>query len=329
MAKFKPQFIRLIYIDRMISEGTRSGRYANCRSLAEGYEVSRRTIQRDIDYMRWQLDAPIEYDPVKRGFHYTEPSYRLPALNISRDDLFAVCIAEKVLLQYEGTPLYERLSAVFAKLQQSLPDNVTVDPSWLDDRFTFFPDAAPQLEPVTWQRCFSALRQSLTIEFDYLIPGYEESHRRRVDPYHAVGYQAQWYLVGKCHYKNSVRVFAISRMANARATTDHFFVPDDFDFKEYVGPHFGIFRSSEEFEVTVRFSPAAAPYVLERQWHPLQETTELSDGSVEMSFPANHLFEVKRWVLSWGPEASVLQPKELADKVKADFAAGLASYDSR
>lgn len=326
MVKFKPQFTRLIYIDRMLSEGTRIGRYPNCRTLAEEYEVSGRTIQRDIEYMKWQLGAPIEYDQMKHGFYYSEPTYRLPALNISRNDLFAVCIAEKVLQQYEGTPLYDRLAAVFDKLQQSLPDNVTVDPTWLDERFSFFPEAAPTLDPAIWQHCFEALRRNLTMEFDYLIPGYPEAHRRRVDPYHAVGYQAQWYLVGKCHYKESVRVFAISRMTNALMTDDYFFVPEDFDFKQYAGEHFGIFRSDDEFDVAVRFGPQAAPYVLEREWHPSQAVEKRADGSIELSFRVSHLFEVKRWVLSWGPDVRVLKPAELVEIVRSDLAAAAKMY---
>jgi len=326
MAKFKPQFKRLIYIDQMIREGTRVGVLPNCRTLAEGYEVSGRTIQRDIEYMKWQLNAPIEYDQVKHGFFYTEPNYRMPALNISRNDLFAVCIAEKVLQQYEGTPLYSRLSGIFDKLHQSLPDNVTVDPSWLDDRFSFFYEPAPVLDAAIWQKCFEALRLTRTMEFDYLIPGYPEPHRRRVNPYHAVGYRSQWYLVGKCHYKESVRVFAVSRITNATVTDDDFFVPDDFDFEDYVGEHFGIFRSEEEHTVCVRFVPDAAPYVLEREWHPSQTVERNADGSVELTFPVSHLFEVKRWVLSWGPEAEVLEPAELVELVRADLEAARKGY---
>ena len=328
MAKFKPQFTRLIYIDQMIAEGTRRDVLPNCRTLAEGYEVSQRTIQRDLDYMKWQLGAPIQYEPSKLGYRYTEPSYRLPALNISQNDLFAVCIGQKVLQQYEGTPLHGRLVGVFDKLQQSIPDNVTVDPGWLEERFSFFSEPAPHLDPKIWELCFEALRKALTLELDYHLPGYEQSHRRKVDPYHAVGYRAQWYVVGRCHYKQSVRVFALSRMTNVELTHDYFEPPQEFDFKEYAGTHFGIFRSEDEHTVKVRFTATAAPYVLERRWHPTQSVHRCEDGSIELTFKANHLFEVKRWVLSWGPDARVISPPELADMVRSDHATAASHYQS-
>ena len=75
----KTQLLRLVFIDRKIREGMRSGIYANCSSMAKEYEVSSKSIMRDIDYLKNQRDAPIEYDPQKRGYYYTEDNFKLPA----------------------------------------------------------------------------------------------------------------------------------------------------------------------------------------------------------------------------------------------------------
>jgi len=93
MQKFKPQFKRLSFIDRKLKEKT----YPNCTVLARAWEVSAKTIQRDIDYLRDELDAPIEYDSLKHGYYYTEKNFSLPSMNISESDLFAVFIAERAL----------------------------------------------------------------------------------------------------------------------------------------------------------------------------------------------------------------------------------------
>jgi len=83
MAKYKPQHARLLFIDREIN----TGRFPNCRKLAQEYEVSGKTIQRDLDYMRYQLDAPLEYSAKHRGYYYTEKNYKLPAIDIKESDL--------------------------------------------------------------------------------------------------------------------------------------------------------------------------------------------------------------------------------------------------
>ena len=65
--KDKTQLLRLVFIDKKIREGMRFGNYANCSSMADEYEVSTKSIMRDIDYLKNQCDAPIEYDPSKKG----------------------------------------------------------------------------------------------------------------------------------------------------------------------------------------------------------------------------------------------------------------------
>ncbi len=94
MAKFKPQYRRLIFIDQKIRQGMQVGRLPNCSSLAEEWEVSRKTIQRDLEYLRDELNAPLEYDAIQHGYYYTEENFRLPAIRIRQSDLFAICIAE-------------------------------------------------------------------------------------------------------------------------------------------------------------------------------------------------------------------------------------------
>jgi predicted DNA-binding transcriptional regulator YafY len=315
MAKMKPQFRRLVYIDQEIRKGARLNKLPNARTLADAYEVSQRTIQRDIDFLIYELNAPIKYDPQRYGYIYTDASFRLPALNISQGDFFAVTIAEKVLQQYRGTPLYDRLKIVFEKLQSSIPDNVTIDPSWLDERFTFFPDASPTLDPDIWELCLKGLQDSHTVTFDYLNPGYAKTYSRTVDPYHFVSYRAQWYLIGYCHYVKDIRVFAVSRMSKAKVTKEEFVIPADFEFETYAGTHFGIIFGSEEHEIRVLFNAETAPYVKEREWHWTQVVEEHDDGSMELTLRANHLLEISRWILSWGGGATVLEPPELVEMV--------------
>jgi proteasome accessory factor B len=54
-----------------------------CRKLADELEVSTKTIQRDIDFMRDQLGLPIEYDQLHFGFIYTEPVTSFPSIEVS------------------------------------------------------------------------------------------------------------------------------------------------------------------------------------------------------------------------------------------------------
>jgi proteasome accessory factor B len=56
------------------------------------------------------------------------------------------------------------------------------------------------------------------------------------------------------------------------------------------------------------FTAEVAPWVVEREWHPSQRLRKRKTGEIEMSFKTTGLFEVLRWVLSWGSAVEVLAP---------------------
>lgn len=321
MAKFKPQHSRLLFIDRKIREGG----YPNCTSLAREWEVSVKTIQRDLDYMRYQLDAPIEYLARYRGFRYTEPLYQLPAMDIKERDLFAVYLADKLLVQYQGTPIYDSLCSVFKKIEQALPSKVTLTPDSTQSRFTVFPPHTTTIKPDVLETVMTCLRTSNRVAVVYRTPGREPA-TRAIDPYHGLRYEGDWYLVGFCHRRGAIRTFSLARVLSAEQLPQHFTIPKDFDFQQFSGSHFGVHWGGEEIGVRVAFSRQAAPYIRERLWHPSQRIEERSDGSLVLALTVNHLFELQRWILSWGPEAVVLEPQSLAEAVRCTAETMLENY---
>jgi predicted DNA-binding transcriptional regulator YafY len=82
----------------------------------------------------------------------------------------------------------------------------------------------------------------------------------------------------------------------------------------------------ELYTVKIRISPDWARWVGEKIWHESQKITKLSDGSLEMAFRVAGLEEIKRWILSFGPEAQVLEPSRLKQMVRADLQKSLGQY---
>ena len=321
-SKFKPQYRRLLAIDQALQQA----RYPNCSTLATDLEVSAKTVQRDIDYLRDELEAPIAYDDLRHGFFYTEARYRLPAIDISESDLFAVCIAERALTPFRGTPLHGRLAEVFARIQDSLPERVSIRPEWIDDRITFLPEAAPRISAEVWDTLAGALREDHRVRIRHTSPARGTSEPRVVDPYALVSHKGQWYLIGRSHHHDAVRTFAVSRIEAAERLDEAFGRPARLDVRKLLGDHFGIMWGERAYAVHIRFAPRVAPYIAEREWHPTQSLQRRRDGSLDLRFTTNHLLEVKDWVLSWGPGAQVLRPRSLAADVAADHHAAAALY---
>ena len=66
----------------------------------------------------------------------------------------------------------------------------------------------------------------------------------------------------------------------------------------------------------IRFNARVADYVREKKWHESQQLRELKGGGVELKLKLSSLAEIERWVLSWGGDAKVLRPRELAEAVR-------------
>ncbi len=317
---------RLAFIDRRIREGMARGKLVNCGELAEEYEVSRKSINRDITFLQDQFDAPISYDASIRGYYYRESNWRLPALPLCESDLFAIAIARQGLAQYENTPVHDRLLAVFRKLEDSLPEKISVDPAWVGDRISVVPDRLAPLDPGVWSRVSDALQRRRRISFRYRKPGGEDESRW-VDPLHLTGYRGEWYLIAFCLDRDGIRIFALSRVAAVKLSrtvaVDH-----DFDYHLYMKDSFGIFRGSTIEQVRLRFGAKQAPYVRERHWHETQELVENSDGSVDLIFVVNHLGELGRWILSWGGGVEVLAPESLRRMVRDELEQARGLYGS-
>jgi len=322
MPKFKPQYRRLLFIEKKLKEKT----YPNCTVLGAEWEVSPRTIQRDIDYMKYQLEAPIEYDPVRHGYYYTESSFSLPAISISESDLFAVFIAERALSQFRNTPVYSKLRSVFAKIENSLPDKTTINPAWIQDRILCFQEPVTDIDVKTWDTIARAIRDNNSLLIKYATPGAKNTTERKVDPYYMVNHRGEWYLSTYCHTRNSIRTFAVSRIRKAVILPEKFKIPAGMDRDRMFGDQLGIIWKKDRSKVKIRFNAEVAPFIRERKWHPAQKTRDLRDGSLILEFTTNHLNEVKDWVLSWGAGATVQTPPELVNKVKTSLKNALSTY---
>ena len=119
----RPTLERLQVIDLAVSRRA----WPNARTLAQELEVTRRTIQRDIAFMR-RLHAPLEFDSVRNGYYYTDPSYRLGYFPATEGELVALLVAAQVMDQYRGTPFeFEQdLRKALAKISEILPDTIEV-----------------------------------------------------------------------------------------------------------------------------------------------------------------------------------------------------------
>lgn len=144
-----------------------------------------------------------------------------------------------------------------------------------------------------------------------------ELTRRSVDPYHLEYYNGGLYLVGFCHLRGDVRIFAVERMRELTIERTRFEPPSGFDARKYLENALGILRG-ELVTVRIVFAKALAPYIRERAWHPTQKLRDLPDGALEMTMRVADTLEVRRWILGYGTQAEVIEPASLREAIRRE-----------
>jgi predicted DNA-binding transcriptional regulator YafY len=319
MKRSKTQAERLLDLDQKL----RSNKYPNCTSFAEYWEISTKTAQRDIDFLRDRMGAPIDYDALQRGYYYTEPTFMLPAVQMNEGELAALLMGSKMLEAFQGTPMAEKLAAVFDKLSALLPDNITVRPDELFTRFSFTAPPAMPISSNVWKKVVQGLETQRMLEVRYR--NWRGEKTIRVAPVHLANLQGDWYLFVQFEGFDNFRQIALSRIQNIKLLRKNADIQGAFDPKKELADTFSRFAGENDaFRVTVQFSPEVADAVLERLWHPKQETKTLKDGRVEISLDAKGDVEIKRWVMAFGRHAKVKSPKWLREQITEEARAMLA-----
>jgi len=133
MPHSRPPLERMLRIHQAIQ----SGKFPNASTLARELEVSTKSIHRDIEFMRDRLELPIEYDGSRFGYRYTEEVNAFPTVQITEGEIFALLVAEKALQQYRGTSFEKPLLSAIKKMEQSLPDTISLNLADIEQTISF------------------------------------------------------------------------------------------------------------------------------------------------------------------------------------------------
>jgi predicted DNA-binding transcriptional regulator YafY len=303
-----------------------ANKYPNCVGMAKLFEVSVRTIKRDIEFMKYKQALPIEYDAKRWGFYYSKPVENLPKSPMTEAEIFSVLVAHKAIAQYHGTPFEKPLRMAFQKLTGQLDAHELYTLENLGDALSFRPFAPEDADLRVFHVLTRALHEKLVISFQYRNCGARSVRRRRVQPYHLSCFENHWYLFAFDVERRDMRTFAISRLSKPELTKKRFVRPKGFNPDKYLEGSFGVMRGEDDYEVVIEFDSFGTDLVRGRRWHASQEFTELPGGGSQLRMRLSGLDEIERAVLNWGTHATVVRPAALAERVRTAAAEISARY---
>src|SRR6185369_5790192 len=199
--------------------------------LARELEVSTKSIHRDIEFMRDRLELPIEYDGSRFGYYYTEEVNAFPTVQITEGEIFALLVAEKALQQYRGTTFEKPLLSAIKKMEQSLPDTISLNLADIEQTISFRTRAEPILDLKIFDVIARAVSQRQQLELHYRKPG-QKAEPRIVDPYHLANINGEWFLFAFDQARKDIRTFVPARISRVSQTGKTFARPEKFSLEK-------------------------------------------------------------------------------------------------
>jgi predicted DNA-binding transcriptional regulator YafY len=296
--------------------------------IAKREETGIRTIYRDLEALQ-AAGFPLyteKVDKANRWAFIDTYKFKIPA-PFSLTELMSLYFYKDLVRVFKGTPFHDSIDSVFKKIQSTLPPQAL---RYLDQvQSVFHVGIRPYSDYGRFRNILNQVNLAATdrhrIEMAYHSLHRKEKTLRRVDPYKVWFYDGTVYLIGLCHLREEVRMFVLDRIKAVTVTDERFTMPKDFDLDDFMRYSFKVMHD-ELFTVKVRISPGWARWVGEKIWHESQKTNKLPNGGLEIAFRVAGLDEIKRWVLSFGPECQVLEPERLREMVRKDLSRNLSQY---
>jgi len=299
---------RIAYLDRRMRERG----WVTAGEVAAAFEVSPRQVKRDIEYLRWRLDAPVTYDPGRRQYRYEKPYGRLRFAD-ERRVLFSALVkgwAASASFRPWVTP----------EILESIDATVSRDYRPVADRIRYEAPSTEAVDLEVFSGLCRAIRDRKILELDYSnLQG--EPSRRRVEAQRLIHYEGVWYLVAFDHLRNGLRTFHLGRVRALTVTADPVTKEEtpswQTEVETWTTSGFGIFRGGEPWSATVRLRGPALRLASAQKWHPNQTDTRGSDPTgewLERTVPVVDSRELLSRVLGFGGDAEALTPPAFRDQ---------------
>lgn len=295
--------------------------YPNAKTLAEHFEISQKQAQRDIEFIRDRLCAPLLFNQCRRGYEYTDGSYELPPVWFNEEELLALCLALRLSAAIPDKKLKKFLHELVEKFLHFRSAAASPGLGEIEDKISLKNIEYYRVDETIFRHVVSALFRKQAIIIRYRTPYTGEETQRIVLPLHLLCYMGNWHLIAFCSLKGELRDFALSRIREIQSVAHRIDLPDHLSsIKDYLRKDFGLMKSSvEAVEVCLRFTPEVSEWISEQIWHRNQKISPNDDGSTCLRFPVEDFREVRREILRYGAQVEVLSPPELRQGVKKEI----------
>jgi len=296
----------------------------------EGYECSKRTVERDLDGLREQFPLICNDKSIPFGWHWV-PGFApdLPALTVA--DAMSLHLVENLLHPLLPEAIFESLRPRFLQAHKKLATMAEKNPNarWLD-KVRYVSPSLPLLPPKITEGVLETVQDALLadrqLEVAYQRPDAEEPQSLRIHPLGLVQQGPVTYLVATVFDYTDVRIFAVHRIHEAKGLTEPAKRPESFLLDDYISHGALQFGGGTAIKFKAFVSEYLAKMLTET---PLSEDMKIAEKSGEFVLTCTlaDTWQLQWWILAWGEEITVLAPKGLRKTITDRIRRAGVNYD--
>lgn len=307
---------RFLWLHNKIKEH----KYPNTRMLSERFEITRKTAQRDIDFMRYRLHAPLVYEAKERGYAYEDHAYELPGYWLGEDELISLLLSYRLASAVPDIALKNSLRSFLDQVLNKLSHPRAITIEQLSHKVSVRNVAYSKTSENVYHLMLQALLDGRPLRIEYFSPHNNETTIRNILPLHLLQYMGTWHIVAYCALKNELRDFVLSRIKSIAPCPEEVATKISAeDTRHYIRRNFGILHGKETKEVCLRFAGDVASWITEQMWHPEQKARMEADGKLCLTIPVADFREIKREILKYGSQVEVVSPEGLRVDIKKEI----------
>ena len=263
------------------------------QELANKFEVSRRTILRDVEALS-MAGIPIVSEQGQGGGISIMEDYKIDRTLLSSEDMKAILTGLQSLDSVSESNRYRRLMekiSADSSAAVNADNHIIIDLSnW--DKST----VSDKIELIK-----TAIEQDVKIVFHYFSPSGEST--RKLEPYHLVFQWSNWYVWGYCTMRDDYRMFKLSRMTELALTDEK---RASREVPEYVSDK--LQHPDGEIEATVKFDDSVKWRIIDEYGAEFLKYDE--NGRIIVTLTWSSIPDLYRYILSFGDKAEIVAPIE-------------------
>ena len=286
-----------------------SKRIVKAKEIAERFNISLRTVYRDIRSLE-SAGVPIGSEPGVG--YYLVPGYSLPPVMFTDEEANALLLGGKLIEKMSDQSISKKFKSAMYKIKSVLNSSSKDNLDLLDDSIKVS-DAFAKPQNTHILNIQKAISQQKKIILDYFSFYSEEKTRRTVDPIGLYYYSNAWHLIAFCNLRNDYRDFKIERIKKIITSEKSFSVNNHSTLDEYIKM---IRNKFELVLVKVKFKNKIAKLIVEQKHYYgfVEEAKRKSE--TEMTFMISSLDLMSSWLIMFGKDVKVVSPKKLETNIK-------------